>query len=389
MNLHLYPSPLKNETRILKIAFSLRRYSVFNKVDIVGRYSPGLPEHEYLGNDIHLHRLKPLFFARSEGKIGKILRTVFWYFEVLIWLRSKSIECLNCHSLPVLPLSVLIKWFKSCKLIYDIHELESETHASHGTRKKIAKFIERTFINSANAVCVVNPSIADWYKKSYKLEDIWVVRNLPYRMSTPPKRTGVLRRSIGIEGTDVLLFIYQGLLSHGRGIEMLIKLFSGIGSNKHLVVIGYGPLDQFVIQNSRLHDNIHYLDAVPPDQINQYTVDADIGFSIIENTCLSYYLCAPNKLYEYAACGVASIVSNFPEMSRFVDEYNCGWKTELDINMLRDLIESIDMNMLVVKRKNAESAGVQHSWENEEPEMLKIYEKLGLYKLDAHITTNP
>jgi len=130
-----------------------------------------------------------------------------------------------------------------------------------------------------------------------------------------------------------------------------------------------------------LHAYFHFMPAVAPDLVKEYTVDADVGLALIENTCLSYYLCAPNKLYEYVACGVAVVVSDFPEMSRFVDIYDCGWKVKLEVNDFRRLVESIDAESLNIKRFNAMCAGLEYCWENEEPELLSMYEALGFSAL--------
>lgn len=377
MNIHLYPSVLKNETRILKIAHSLSLHGVFSEIGVVGRDGPGLPAQEYLGDGIHLYRLAPTFGRTLNGRLGKVVRTLGWYLAVLKWMRKRRVDCLNCHSLPVLPLSVLLKLWKRCVLVYDIHELETETNGTRGLRKITAKLVERNLIGLADAVCVVNNSIGAWYEKTYGLARAWVVHNCPRRMRAAPKRTGLLRRSIGLQ-PDSLLFIYQGMLSPGRGIEMLLQAFAGIGGDRHLVCMGYGLLEDQVRQAAQCHPNIHFMPAVPPDQVKNYTVDADVGLSLIENTCLSYYLCAPNKLYEYAACGVAPVVSNFPEMSRLVDSYDCGWKIEPGVDALRRLVESIDAETLADKRVNAMRASAHYCWEHEEPELLRMYETLGL-----------
>jgi len=44
-----------------------------------------------------------------------------------------------------------------------------------------------------------------------------------------------------------------------------------------------------------------------PGRVEDYTVDADVGIALIENVCLGYYLCLPNKLFEYVACGVPAV----------------------------------------------------------------------------------
>jgi glycosyltransferase involved in cell wall biosynthesis len=382
MNVHLYPSVLKNETRILKIASSLRSHSLFKEISVVGRSCQGLPAHEDLGNGVHLYRIASVFGGDFDNTFGKMIHTLGWYLAVLWWMRNRKVECLNCHSLPVLPLSVLFKLWKRCKLVYDTHELETETHVSKGLRKSLAKLVERVLISQVDAVCVVNRSIAAWYEKCYGLDRVWVVHNLPRRMTSLPKPTGLLRGALGLDTPESMLFIYQGLLSPGRGVEILIDAFAGISGDRHLVFMGYGPLEYLVRDAGRLHPNIHFMSAVAPDLVKDYTVDADVGFALIQNTCLSYYLCAPNKLYEYAACGVAPIVSDFPEMSRFVESHDCGWKTRLDVEALRRLIKSIDEESLKAKSVNAALAGMQYCWENEVPELLSMYEVLGLHRVE-------
>jgi glycosyltransferase involved in cell wall biosynthesis len=246
-----------------------------------------------------------------------------------------------------------------------------------GLIQYFAKRLERRLIKSADAVCVVNHIIADWYKKNYCLEYVWVVHNAPYQMGAMPKRKGLLRKAIGVQDHE-LLFIYQGLLSSGRGIEILLQVFSNSGINKHVVFMGYGPNESLVRQAAMCNPNIHFMPAVSPKLVFDYTVDADVGLSLIEDTCLSYYLCAPNKLYEYAACGVVPIVSNFPEMSSFIDKYDCGWKIEPTAVALGNLLKSIDKETIAIKRVNAIDAGAQHCWENEEQELMLMYKSLKL-----------
>lgn len=72
------------------------------------------------------------------------------------------------------------------------------------------------------------------------------------------------------------------------------------------------------------------------------------------------------------------VVSDFPEMGSFVEANDCGWKVEPELDALRRLIEIIDADMLAAKRVNAARAGTQYCWENEEPELLRMYESLGL-----------
>lgn len=377
MNIHIYPSVFANETRILKIVRSLKHRQVFSDILIVALGKEGLPKHEVIEEGIEVIRVTPLFGANLSGMLGKVIKVIGWYLAVLFALRGRKVVCFNCHSLPVLPLSVLIKAWKRCVLVYDSHELETETATSRGLRKRMGKLLEKTLIRFCDAVSVVNTSIANWYKEQYHLNEVHVVKNVPYRRAAKTTRTGLLRQAIALDDKE-LLFIYQGLLSHGRGLEVLLETFAGLPRDRHLVFMGYGELEGLIKEKASTHANIHFMSAVPPELIQDYTVDADIGISLIENVCLSYYLCLPNKLFEYSACGVPAIVSDFPEMGRFIDEFESGWKIPPSVSALRDLILSLTPEDIAVKRLNTHRTQQQFCWEEEEAPLLYMYRSLGL-----------
>lgn len=375
MNIHIYPSTFANESRILKIVRSLRGHAVFTRVMVLALWKEGFPRHEVLDGGIEVLRVAPLFGGATKGAAGRLLKVVGWYLGVLWALRGVKVSCFNCHSLPVLPLSVLVKLWKRCVLVYDPHELETETVGLHGTRQWLARWLERLLVGRAHAVCVVNRSIADWYVARYRLKQVWVVRNVPYRSESELVPTGLLRQAVGL-APEAQLFLYQGLLAPGRGVNLLIDAFSGM-PDRHLVFMGYGELAERVREATAQHANIHFMPAVPPGQVKDYTVDADVGISLIENVCLSYYLCLPNKLFEYAACGVPAVVSDFPEMGRFVDEYDCGWKTAPDAQALRRLMQGLTAGELAAKRANTRDSGRLYCWQEEEKPLLAMYQALG------------
>ena len=375
MNIHIYPSIFANESRILKIIHSLRKHAVFQRVVVVALWKEGLSKHEILGDGIEVVRVAPVIGGRLNGGFGRLLKAVGWYFGVLWVLRSIRVDCFNCHSVSVLPLSVLVKYWKRCVLVYDPHELETETVSLHGWRQWIARRVEGALIGRSDAVCVVNHSIAHWYAKRYRLKHVRVVRNVPYRNASEPVRTGALRKAVGL-APEAQLFLYQGLLAPGRGLGLLIDAFSGM-SGRHLVFMGYGQLEERIREAAAQHANIHFIPAVPPERVKDYTVDADVGISLIENVCLSYYLCLPNKLFEYAACGVPAVVSDFPEMGRFVDECDCGWKIAPDAQALRQFVQGLTDEELAAKRANTRGSVRLYCWQEEERMLLATYQALG------------
>ncbi len=349
---------------------------MFPRVMVLALWKDGFPMREVLADGIEVLRVAPLFGGSLQGAAGRLIKAVGWYLGVLWALRGIKVRCFNCHSLPVLPLSVLVKLWKRCVLVYDPHELETETASLRGRRQWLARRVEGVLIGRADAVCVVNRSIADWYAARYRLRRVWVVRNVPYRSESEPARSGRLRQAIGLPA-DARLFIYQGLLAPGRGIGLLIDAFSQLPPDQHLVFMGYGELEGRIREAAARYPHIHFMPAVPPEQVKDYTVDADVGISVIENVCLSYYLCLPNKLFEYAACGVPAVVSDFPEMGRFVDEYDCGWTVAPDVQALRQLVRSLSAAEIEAKRANTRGSSRLYCWQEEETMLLAMYQALG------------
>lgn len=378
MDIHIYPSVFTHESRILKIVRSLRRNSVFSHVAVIALWKEGLPRQEVIEEGVEVIRVPPVFGGSLQGKLGKVAKVLGWYLGVLLAFRRKTITCFNCHSLPVLPLAILVKWWKRCTLIYEPHELETETVTMPGWARPMARGVEWALIRFADAVCLVNQSIAEWYVKAYRLKSAWVVKNVPYKGEGAPVRTGLLRSAIGLNA-DAQLFLYQGGLVPGRGVELLLDVFSRVSPEKHLVFMGYGVLESRIKDIALTQPNVHFMPAVPPEMVKDYTVDADVGLSLIENACRSYYLCLPNKVFEYAACGVPAVVSAFPEMGRFVDEYDCGWKIQPNTDALRELINTMTPEVIAAKRTNTRAASRLYCWQEEEKALLAMYRELRLF----------
>jgi glycosyltransferase involved in cell wall biosynthesis len=375
LNIHIYPSTFLNESRILKIVRSLQEHRIFQQLVVLALWKDGLPKYEVLGDGIEVWRIAPVIGGSMEGRLGRMFKVIGWHLGVLWALRGVKVRCFNCHSLAVLPLSVMVKSWKRCVLVYEPHELESETAGLQGMHQWLMRRVERALISRADAVCVVNRSISNWYIARYGLKKAWVVRNVPHKSDVDPVRTGHLRRALGL-ATEAQLFLYQGLLAPGRGVSLLINVFSKL-PNVHLALMGYGEMEGQVRAASHEHENIHFMPAVPPEQVKDYTVDADVGIALIEKVCLSYYLSLPNKLFEYAACGVPMVVSDFPEMGRFVHEYDCGWTVEPEEQALLYLIKHLTSKELSSKRANTRNSVQTYCWQEEERVLLAMYRSLG------------
>lgn len=378
MNAHIYPSTIENESRMLKIANSLAKAGVFSQIELIGRWREGLPARVHLNDKVDIVRIKPIRFSLMGRNFERAVAVLSWYIKTLTYLARKDLTCVNPHSLPVLPLGALIKTLKSCKLVYDTHELETETMGSKGLKKILYKTTERLFIYKADAVSVVNKSIASWYNRTYAITTPYVIRNVPPKSDIQRGRTDFLKEYFAIPQAETV-FLYQGLLSKGRGIQIVLDAFKA-HPQRHVVFMGYGELSDTIKEYSCAYPNIHYKPAVAPELIPTITSSADIGLSLIENQCLSYYMCLPNKVFEYLNSGVPMIVSNFPEMKTFIEESGGGWAIEPTEECLAQVINTLTPEALSQKRSEMNNSIYSYGWHLEEVELLKMYKELGYIK---------
>ncbi|MCX5590190.1 glycosyltransferase [Alcaligenes endophyticus] len=301
------------------------------------------------------------------------------YFEyclrVFLFYRNKQIELVNIHSLGLLPLGVFLKVFYRAKLVYDTHELETETDGLIGIRQKLSKFLERRLIRHTDMTLVVSENIATWYANEYSMPRPSVVLNAPHRREL--KTNNHFREQLGIRDDQIIL-LYQGGLAEGRGVSLIIDAMKArVDDTLVAVFMGYGDLEAEIKASAVQHSNIYFYPAVAPQVVLEYTSSADVGIHLIQNTCLNHDYCMPNKLFEYAMAGLPVLVSNMKEMSELVINNGMGAVisdfSPAGINLALDEFLQKD---LVHMKANAYHVAVSNAWEVQEQKMLKAYQGL-------------
>jgi len=376
VNLHLFETPATHETRFLKGAFAVLGAGLAEEVVLLARQPGDLPSDEHPTDCVRVVRL-PLntrvLPANKLLALIKIAEAQWRFFRAAVRIRPQSV---HCHSLSPLPAAVWAARRLGVPLVYDAHELETERNGLRGLKQKVDRWVERRLIRYCDAVIVVSDSIADWYARAYRIERPAVVRNIPdVRNQTSPEDRGILRRRFGIKD-EALVFLYQGGLFVGRRIEQLLRVFAQAGPTRHVVFMGYGELEGLVREAAAQYSNIHFLPAVPPGDVLRHTVGADVGLVGVENICLSYFYCLPNKFFEYLLAGVPVLANDWPEMGKVVREQGCGWLVgEGEADWLA-VVQRLRRAEVEAARTRAREAARHFSWENEEKVLLSVYRRL-------------
>ncbi|MHA3904157.1 glycosyltransferase family 4 protein [Castellaniella sp. WN] len=376
-NIHIYPSPLTHESRILRITDALANSEIFDQIEIYGVSASGLPDCQPIDAKRTIIRYPRKLFGVSGGFIAKLIKTLEWSGRILVSLRDRKIACVNAHSLAVLPLCYMISCMTGASLIYDTHELETETTGYRGMRQKLGRMIEKRLIRRCKYVFVVSDAIADWYVSRYGIARPQVIRNIPQFptvASASPVQSD-LRGEMGIKPDD-LLFVYQGGFISGRGIERLLRVFTQMPDSTHLMCMGSGPLREQIAAVAANHLNIHLLLPVAPHEVLEYTKAADVGICLTDNSCLSHYYSLPNKVFEYMHAGLPIIVNPLLEQQRIIQQYQCGWVAPNDDGELITLLRSITREALISCQAGVKQAVVAFDWNKEAASLVQRYRSL-------------
>lgn len=375
LNVHLYVSSITHESRILRISKAASEFNEFDQVHIVGYKDKKCPNEEFIDDRRKIVRL-PSWHSTPKIRSIAVLRYFLWYFHVIWHYCRKNIAIVHSNGVEDLIPGVLLKWLNpNSNLVYDAHELETERAGWSKFNKQIVRFVERRLIKQADVIYVVSESIKKWYEETYNLKNVFLVRNISEGVVTSSLESINLRAILGIEANK-LVYIYQGAFFEGRGLEEIVKAFALVKDFAHLILLGYGRLEDKLRMASEDSLNIHILPPAHPDHILSYTMQADIGLCLIEDVSLSYKYCLPNKLFEYLHAGVPILVSDLPELSMFINENLCGWKVRCNYLDIYKFIKYNTIEETKTKAAKVDEIKLLYSWSNEKDNVLLTYKNL-------------
>ena len=211
-------------------------------------------------------------------------------------------------------------------LVYDSHELATSVPYRERAWTAFVAAVERLVVPRCDAVITVSDGIAHRLRARYRLAaDPTVVRNV---CELELSGGGGLRERMGLDA-DAPLILHQGTPAPARGCEVLISAVGRL-PGVHLAFLGdpmdgYGDRLRRLAQAANVADRVALLGGVPLGELLAHTAEADVGVTLLQDTCENHRLALPNKLFEYIAAGVPVVASDLPETRRLVEAYGVGW----------------------------------------------------------------
>lgn len=260
------------------------------------------------------------------------VRIVETYLHAIVAFWRVRADVYVIHDIVALGPARLVAWLIGSKVMYNSDELEfhrNQQALNIWTRALdlTHKFLESVFAPRCEMLVQADFARADWMCRRFALRKVHAIRNIPDMWSGG--RTQRIRQTLGLSLIDKII-LYQGVQGRGRGIEVSIEAISMLEEPKpNFILIGpvspaYKASTVALAEKLGVRKNVIHINPVPWDELLAWTSGADICLAIIEPTCLSYYLAAPNKFYEAMMAGVPYIASDHPEMRAVHSKYPAG-----------------------------------------------------------------
>ena len=325
------------------------------------------------GNGIAIRTLKrpegtgPRFFKRMHDLVKEAHQEV-------------SASIYHASDLYTLPAQAAAAKKNKAKLVYDARELYPYVASTSGRPwiRWFWRMVERKYIRRAHMVCTVSGSIAEHLVSAYRIAPPVLLYNVPeFKRVEPSTR---LREALRIPD-GVCIVLHQGNMQKDRGCFVLAEAMTEV-DGAVLVFMGGGPLKnqlQAFVEQKGLSDKVLFHSRVEPTVLLAYTASADIGVTLLEDTCLNHRFALPNKLFEYFMAGLPVLASNLPEIRRVIDQFKTGvlvdpGDVEDVAKGLRKMVEQPDLRRSLAKQTNR--VFETFSWEQASQEFVSRYKEL-------------
>jgi glycosyltransferase involved in cell wall biosynthesis len=292
-------------------------------------------------------------------------------------------DVVHAHDLDTLDIGADAAARLGVPLVYDSHEL----WRANNFILKLPAFEQRRWqrrearhIGDADAVIITTESRAAKLREWYPGVDPVVVMNC--QDGEPLAPTNVLRERLALDASRRIV-LYQGLVHADRGIFVALDALERLPERFVTVVIGpgpdAGPLARAIAARG-LEGRAFVLPPVPHDELPELTASANYGLSLVQNTSLSYYLSAPNKLFEYMRAGLPMVASDFPEVRRVFEAGDLGERVDpADASAVATALIRLDEDPTRCAAIRAEARALvrtRFNWETQRKRLLEIYERL-------------
>jgi len=279
-------------------------------------------------NLIHIRTNRSRFFG-TNGLISTLFnRNIYLLLvnSICVFFADKEVNFIQASDVREIPLAIELGKRLKSKLIYDSHEdyVRQAIDYGHHSLKKYLKgmlafCLELRYLRRFDHIFCTDEYLYKKYSsKIYSSREVTLLRNFPL---VEPER---INQRVYLD-TLVLQLVYIGGVNENRGVietAQYIERFNRTSQAHKLELTVYSPVNpivEYLIENF----NINHFPWVDYATLMAELLHYDVG------TCLwlpikKFYRNLPLKNFDYMACGLPIITSNFGQLTKYIHLSGAG-----------------------------------------------------------------
>lgn len=237
--------------------------------------------------------------------------------------RSQEVDVWLANDWTALPIVQKLALEQGVPYAYDTHELAVDEYAERWRwrvfQRPIIAGVEKLGIAGAAVTSCVSQGIANRLYELYRLpEKPLLIRNMPRYEAHPHRPCG-----------ETIEVLYHGVVNVGRGLEACIDSVALWRPEFRLTIRGPGPAEYLEalanrIQSAGLGARVVLAPSVPMVDLVKEAARFDVGLFALSGHSQQNVHVLPNKFFEYTMAGLALCVSDLPEMTALLRQYELG-----------------------------------------------------------------
>ncbi|MBN1619658.1 hypothetical protein JW890_02950 [candidate division WOR-3 bacterium] len=325
------------------------------------------------------------FMLKMQNKISAFINIlIFHYLNCFYNLRKVIPHCdiYIMHS----PFPFLYVYFSTRNsraiFIYDAHEyyMGQNFEKRTGLLNKIYEFfltkLEFYSIKYSKINLTVSDDMAGLLRKKYK-GNFRVVMNVH-----APKldlKDNVKNVRDFFDKNDFLVLML-GNSRKGLDVNLLIRAIIDLDRKIKLILVGKYH-DSFIGREFQSYKNEKYFifDDIHSREIVPFIRNCDLGVLILDKRIINYYLCLPNKIFQYIHADVPYVFSDLKTVKKLSDIYKTGFQLdEFTEDNFKETVKDLSENKMKLKpyKDACRYAKKMLDWDAEEKKLLHIIRKL-------------
>ena len=321
------------------------------------------------------------FFKPRRGILGRILTQL----RFIQYATTKKWDVVHYHDFDMTVAAMLVVFFSSAKIVYDVHENYGEEVMVRGNINRfirvplrfLVNLIERCACRVLGHVVVVVPAQRRRFSR-WGCRHIEIVRNYAHRALVPASTQDVRTTR---EATVVINIAGQSVDNGSLLTIDAARILKESSPDVSILTIDNftpGLRDIYLGALEASAPNITLLPRIPPHELAQYLTRADIGLSVILDKP-NKRIGIPTKLFEYMAFGLPIIATDVGYQADIIRESGAGMLIPTDPQALAHAICTLRANHEL--RLRYSTAGKKaflerYCWESEQTRLLSFYDEL-------------